>query len=145
MAHHSAGKKGKSRRTLMYPRTLFITKQTSERTRLEKERNKIRDRYPDKDSFEGIPPENPNNFKDQVLRELWEEKYADENTKKQEWNLIATDIGQTPNPEKIQALIKKKQQDLEKVQEKIIKGHKDMIQKLKEKGVDADLIETQII
>ena len=129
----------------MYPRTLFITKQTSERTRLEKERNKIRDRYPDKDSFEGIPPENPNNFKDQVLRELWEEKYADENTKKQEWNLIATDIGQTPNPEKIQALIKKKQQDLEKVQEKIIKGHKDMIQKLKEKGVDADLIETQII
>jgi len=27
LAHHSAGKKGKSRRTLMYPRTLFITKQ----------------------------------------------------------------------------------------------------------------------
>ena len=130
LAHHSAGKKGKSRRTLMYPRTLYITKQNSEKTRLEKERNKIRDKYPEKDSFEGIPSSTPTNFKDQVLRELWEEKYADDQTNKQVWVLIPEDIGQPPNPEKIQSLIKKKQADLEKTQDNILKAHEKTIQKL---------------
>ena len=42
LAHHSAGKKGKNRRFLMYPKTLFQEKQEVERTRLEKEREKIK-------------------------------------------------------------------------------------------------------
>lgn len=75
LAHHSTGKKPK-RRTLVYPRTLFIEKQQSEKARLEKERNKIREKFTSVDSFHGEPSKVTTNFKEKVIRELWEEKYA---------------------------------------------------------------------
>jgi hypothetical protein len=98
LAHHSAGKKGKNRRTLVYPRTLFKDKQETEKSRLEKERNKIREKYTCVDSFHGEPTSNPTNFKEKVLRELWEEKYAKVKSTNPVSILIPQNIGQAPDP-----------------------------------------------
>jgi hypothetical protein len=76
LAHHSQGSSGKNRRALLYPRTLFLAKQESERIRLENERYKIIDKFKNKDSYSGEPPKNPKTFREQVIRELWEEKYG---------------------------------------------------------------------
>jgi hypothetical protein len=43
LAHHSQGKE--NRRTYMYPRSQFIEKQEQERKKLEKERDKMREKY----------------------------------------------------------------------------------------------------
>jgi len=45
LAHHSGGKAGKTRKTMMYPTTQFLEKQEIERRRLEKEQDKIREKF----------------------------------------------------------------------------------------------------
>jgi len=83
LAHHSAGVKGKSRRAVLYPKTLFLQKQESERVRLENERDKIKERFSNRDQFIGEPPLEPKTFREQVIKELWEEKYGKKEESKQ--------------------------------------------------------------
>jgi len=45
LAHHSRGSKGRPRSAVLYPKTLFVEKQEQERTRLLKERDRIRTKY----------------------------------------------------------------------------------------------------
>ena len=74
LAHHSGGSKiTKKRRFLIYPKTLFLEKQEREKVRLEKERNEIIECFNrGKGVMAGEPPKNPQTFREQVMRELWE-------------------------------------------------------------------------
>lgn len=94
LASHSSGKKP-NRKTIMYPKNLYLQKQETEKTKLEREREKYRDRYDTKDKFPNGPPENPTNFKEIVMKEIWYEKFAD--VKKEPTHQIMAGIGQTPD------------------------------------------------
>ena len=72
LAHHSQGK-DKNRRTFIYPRTQFGERQETERRRLEKEKEKLWDKYKDK-NLHVAPNDNPKTFRDQVLRQIWEDR-----------------------------------------------------------------------
>lgn len=72
LAHHSQGK-DKGRRAFMYPRSQFIDKQESERKKLEKERDKLREKYKDR-SFIAEPLSECKTFREQVMRQIWEEQ-----------------------------------------------------------------------
>ena len=82
LAHHSIGNKKTNRRTVLYPKTIYVKKQQAEKDRLEKEREKIREKFQDKSSFAGEPPKNPQTFREQVMRELWDEKFAPKGSQK---------------------------------------------------------------
>ena len=64
LAHHSIGNKKTNRRTVLYPKTIYVAKQQAEKDRLEKEREKIREKFQDKSSFAGEPPKNPQTFRE---------------------------------------------------------------------------------
>jgi hypothetical protein len=63
--------------------------------RLEKEREKYRERYNTKEKFPNGPPINPSNFKEIVMKEIWDEKFSDE--KKTASFEIMQGIGTTPD------------------------------------------------
>ena len=98
LASHSAGKKPK-RRTLMYPKNLFVEKQELEKVRLEKERDKYREKYDTIEKFPNGPPQNPTNFKEIVMKEIWDEKFAE--VKKEPSYKIMAGIGEVPNAENL--------------------------------------------
>ena len=72
LAHHSSGS-NKNRRTLMYPRSQFIDKQQAEKLKLEKEREKLREKYKDR-GFIVEPLDECKTFREQVMRQIWEEQ-----------------------------------------------------------------------
>jgi len=76
LAHHSIGAKGKHRRVVMYPKTLYTEKQERERVRLEKERDQLYEKFSTVESFVGMPPVNPLTFREQVMKEIWETKFS---------------------------------------------------------------------
>ena len=73
LAHHTSGKRGANRRLYVYPKTMFVEQQQKERERLIEERKKIREKYAAK-TWLPEPAEHPVTFRDQVIRELWEER-----------------------------------------------------------------------
>ena len=83
LSHHSAGAKGKKRRFIMYPKTLFQEKQARELVRLEKERDEIIEKYSKRDSFAGAPPKNPKTFREQVMLEIWQKHFAPKDQQKE--------------------------------------------------------------
>lgn len=74
LAHHSVGKKGKSRRTVVYPKTLFQEKQRTEVNKLLREREKVRSNYCKNMQFDGEVPKKNSTFLEKVLLEFWYEK-----------------------------------------------------------------------
>lgn len=74
LAHHSVGRKGKSRRTVMYPRTMFEDKQKTETARLHRERDKLRESYNKNYTFQGEAPTKNTTFPEKVMLELWYER-----------------------------------------------------------------------
>jgi hypothetical protein len=81
LSHHTAGPKNKtashtrSRRFILYPKTLFVEKQEREKTRLLAERRRMRQKICSKDHFTGMMPEDPQTFTEMVCREIYEEKF----------------------------------------------------------------------
>jgi hypothetical protein len=74
LSHHPVGsKERKTRRVVIYPRTLYIKRQEDELNRLENEIHKIKSEYKSRKDFKREPPKNPLTLRDQVLREIWEE------------------------------------------------------------------------
>lgn len=122
---HSTGKKP-NRKTIIYPKNLFIQKQEVEKTRLEKEREKYRQRYDTKEKFPNGPPENPTNFKEIVMREIWFEKFAQERI--EPTHQIMAGIGQTPNVHILLELIAKKKEELTKLQDIVEKKHQKLVE-----------------
>lgn len=74
LAYHSIGKKGKSRRTILYPKSVYQDKQKTEITSKHKERNKIRDSMIKKWQFNSDPPVKKTSFTEKVILEMWYEK-----------------------------------------------------------------------
>ena len=104
---------------------MFLDKQEQERQRLIKERKKIRDKFLGKDnSYLREPPARPTTFRDQVLRELWEEKHGIENTNSYvTTNMIGglseESVGKQPDIAELKKLIVDKRVDLEKLKEQM--------------------------
>ena len=73
LAHHSQGKSGKNRRTIIYPRSQFKDKQEAERRRLEKEMEKIKEKLGGK-AIIGTPIDNPKTFREQMIKQVYEEQ-----------------------------------------------------------------------
>ena len=129
LAHHSAGTaKTKTRRTVMYPKTLYIEKQEREKTRLEKERAQLYEKFSTIESFVGIPPEKPLTFREQVMKEIWDTKFSKDKDKPRETTFVTTnmlnlgdEIGKEPDAEKIKKLIAEKKKDLKNQQEQMEK------------------------
>jgi hypothetical protein len=71
MASHSISS-GKNRRTIIYPKHLFLDKQAKEAKDREKEREKIMIKLKDV-NFSPIIPENPISTRDQLMKECWAE------------------------------------------------------------------------
>ena len=118
LAHHSIGNKKTNRRTVLYPKTIYVKKQQAEKDRLEKEREKIREKFQDKSSFAGEPPKNPQTFREQVMRELWDEKFAPKGSQKQvhvTTNMLnlGSENGHEPDVKVLLDKIAKKKADLE--------------------------------
>jgi hypothetical protein len=88
LSHHSVGKKGKSRRTIVYPKSVYKEKQMSEITRMHKERSKIRDTLSKKWEFASEPPSKRANFMEKVILELWYDKNEKEPTTPEIRNFI---------------------------------------------------------
>jgi hypothetical protein len=82
LSHHTAGPRNKtanhkrSRRFILYPKTLYLEKQKTERKRLLAERQKIRKKYTTRDHFTGIFPEQPKTFTEMCVREVFEELFS---------------------------------------------------------------------
>lgn len=129
LAHHSTGTKGKSRKTVLYPRTLFTDKQESERSRLENEKYKIYEKYQTREAFSGEPSTKPLTFREQVMREIWEEKFAPEeektNTKYVTTNMLKcldkNLIGQVPDHVELHKLIIAKKKEMETMNQNLLK------------------------
>lgn len=71
MASHSISS-GKNRRTIIYPKHLFLDKQAKEAKDREKEREKIMIKLKDV-NFSPIIQENPVSTRDQLMKECWHE------------------------------------------------------------------------
>ena len=71
MASHSISS-GKNRRTIIYPKHLFLDKQAKEAKDREKEREKLMIKLKDV-NFSPIIPENPISTRDQLMKECWAE------------------------------------------------------------------------
>lgn len=120
-AHHTTAKRGaKNRRTLVYPKTMFVEKQQQERERLIEERKKIREKYAAK-TWIPEPSEHPVTFRDQVIRELWEERKGISTGAKITSNMIGgldeAQIGVPPNAEELKKLVEKKRAEMVKLKE----------------------------
>jgi len=74
LAHHSVGQKGKSRRMIIYPKTLYRDKQESEVNKLLREREKLREKFAKNMKFDEAMPSKNTTLMDKVLLELWYEK-----------------------------------------------------------------------
>ena len=74
LAHHSVGKKGKNRRTLIYPRTMHQDKQLSEIAKHIKDRQKLREGQCSKWQFGDEPPTKNFTFQEKVILEFWYDK-----------------------------------------------------------------------
>lgn len=126
LAHHTTGRRGsKNRRTLVYPKTMFLEKQEQERQRLIKERNKIREKFLKPDSqFLREPPVRPTTFREQVLRELWEEKNGKQSsnsyvTTNMIGGLSEESVGKLPEVSQLRDLIVAKRKDLVQLNEQM--------------------------
>ena len=83
LVYHSVGNlKSRSRRTVVYPKTIYVKKQESEKERIEKERERIREKFHQNLNFEEEPPKNPQSFREKVMRELMDEKFETQGTQK---------------------------------------------------------------
>lgn len=131
LAHHSRGGKKPPRSAVLYPKTLFIEKQETERGRLIREREKIRNKYLEKLENEnefcgGIlkKVDEPQTFTEMCIKEIQDElsgkvKTGDLNeinTSYIKSNMLDPElIGKAPEPEKIESLIAEKKIDLERL------------------------------
>lgn len=124
LAHHTAGRKGKIKRMVIYPKTMFLDKQKSEQERLRTERDKIREKYMDK-KWLPKPTENPQTFRDQVLQEIWDERNGKETQNLVTSNMIggldSNEIGKAPDAAKLRQLIGDKRKELEKLKVDMVK------------------------
>jgi len=76
LGNHSSGGKKTNRKFTIYPKNLFKAKQATEKAKLERERLKIIEKFKEKDIMIGRPPDVPRTFREQVIKELYEEKYG---------------------------------------------------------------------
>ena len=87
LAHHSQGKSGKNRRTIIYPRSQFKDKQEAERRRLEKEMEKIKEKLGGK-AIIGTPIDNPKTFREQMIKQVYEEQRGNPVTTQLTTNMV---------------------------------------------------------
>lgn len=122
LAHHTTSKRGaKNRRMLIYPKTMFVEMQQKERERLIDERKKIREKYAAK-TWIPEPAEHPVTFRDQVIRELWEERKGittgqTKITSNMIGGLDEGQIGQAPDAAELQKLVEKKKAEMAKLKD----------------------------
>lgn len=64
LGDHSAGRKGKNRHFVMYPKNLNVDKQLTEKARIERERAKLWEKYTQEDAIIGKPTRNPQNMRE---------------------------------------------------------------------------------
>ena len=105
LAHHSQGKSGKNRRTIIYPRSQFKDKQDQERRRLEKEKEKIKDKIGGKPII-GTPIEKPKTFREQMIKQVYEEQRGDPVLTQLTTNMVNEDSPIPKNAEEYLAYIK---------------------------------------
>lgn len=126
LAHHTAGKRGANRRLIVYPKTMFVEQQQKERERLLDERKKIREKYAAK-TWLPERAENPVTFRDQVIRELWDERNGVEGGAKTQItsNMIGgldeTQIGKAPDVAELRKLVEAKRAHLIALKETMAK------------------------
>ena len=149
LAHHTTGKRGGNRRLVVYPKTMFVEQQQKERERLIDERKKIREKYAAK-TWLPEPAEHPVTFRDQVIRELWEERKGVDGGAKITSNMIGgldeTQIGRVPDAAELRKLVEKKRAQLVTLKETMAKKAelaKERMAQLKEEeakynALDAD-------
>ena len=138
LAHHSVGKKGTSRRTVIYPKTLFQEKQRTEINKLVREREKLRLNYCKNMKFDGEAPIKNTSFIEKVVLEYWYEK----NNVQPPLEVIEfmpklDDIGKTPDLGRLQDKIELKMAHLNRLEE----NHKKLKQRIAEQ---LSLINNQI-
>ena len=97
----------------------------------------------------GEPPKNPQTFREQVMRELWEQKHS-KGTQSSSFvtsNMLigGADIGVAPDPEFIKKQISQKREDLETLRENFVKKqqrYREQLEKLEAyKKLDEELEE----